>query len=64
MKLTSLTSDILVEGMPPACMTLATVITGEFNVGNPVPQGTDSMLFQNLSNEDIQEIQDALDGSA
>ncbi|CAN8097844.1 unnamed protein product [Discula destructiva] len=53
--------NVLVQGMPPACMTLATVITGEFNVGTPVPQGSDSMLFQNLSDEDIQEIQNALD---
>jgi hypothetical protein len=53
--------DVLVQGMPPACMTLATVITGQFNVGNPVPMGSDSMLFQNLSSEDMQEIQDALD---
>lgn len=50
--------------MPPACMTLATVITGEFNTGTPVPQGTDSILFQNLTDEEIQEIQDALDSSA
>ncbi|KAI1743973.1 hypothetical protein F4680DRAFT_326025 [Xylaria scruposa] len=53
--------NILVEGMPPACMTLATVITGQFNVGNPVPMGSSSILFQNLSSEDMQEIQDALD---
>ncbi|KAI4643628.1 hypothetical protein J4E93_006639 [Alternaria ventricosa] len=52
---------ILVSGIPPACMTLATVITGKFNAGNPVPQGTDSISFTGLSNEDVQAIQDALD---
>ncbi|GAP84638.1 hypothetical protein SAMD00023353_1101730 [Rosellinia necatrix] len=53
--------NVLVEGMPPACMTLATVITGQFNVGNPIPMGSSSILFQNLSSEDMQEIQNALD---
>ncbi|KAI0434846.1 hypothetical protein F5Y09DRAFT_354841 [Xylaria sp. FL1042] len=53
--------NVLVEGMPPACMTLATVITGQFDVGNPVPMGSSSILFQNLSSDDIQQIQDALD---
>lgn len=42
-------------------MTLSTIITGRFNAGNPVPQGTDSISFTGLSNEDVQEIQDALD---
>jgi hypothetical protein len=45
-------------------MTLSTIITGKFNEGNPVPQGTDSILFSNLSAESIQEIQDALDAHA
>ncbi|KAI0160015.1 hypothetical protein GGR52DRAFT_576748 [Hypoxylon sp. FL1284] len=53
--------DILVKGIPSACMTLATVITGHYNAGNPIPEGSDSILFQNLSNDDIQSIQDALD---
>jgi hypothetical protein len=52
---------ILVTGVPSACMTLSTIITGKFNEGNPVPQGTDAISFSNLSNEAIQEIQDALD---
>ncbi|RYP60840.1 hypothetical protein DL770_009918 [Monosporascus sp. CRB-9-2] len=29
--------------------------------GNPIPMGSDSVLFQNLSNQDILEIQAALD---
>ncbi|KAI2602306.1 hypothetical protein GGR54DRAFT_645171 [Hypoxylon sp. NC1633] len=53
--------NVLAAGMPPACMTLATVITGQFDEGSPVPQGTDSILFQNLTNEEIREIQDAID---
>ncbi|KAI1180455.1 hypothetical protein F4777DRAFT_574217 [Nemania sp. FL0916] len=53
--------NVLVEGMPPACMTLATVITGKYDAGNPVPMGSSSILFQNLSDDDIKEIQDALD---
>jgi hypothetical protein len=42
-------------------MTLLNVITGQFDEGNPIPQGTDSALFTNLSREDIQTIQNALD---
>ncbi|RYP69412.1 hypothetical protein DL769_005266 [Monosporascus sp. CRB-8-3] len=58
---TELLQDVLAQGVPPACMTLVTVITGQYNEGNPIPMGSDSVLFQNLSNEDIQEIQAALD---
>lgn len=50
--------------MPPACMTLSTVITGNYDTGNPVPQGSDSMLFQDLTADQVQEIQDALDSAA
>ncbi|KAI1377696.1 hypothetical protein F4677DRAFT_459001 [Hypoxylon crocopeplum] len=53
--------SIYVKGVPPACMTLLTVITGVFDEGNPVPQGNDAVLFEGLSNADIKEIQDALD---
>lgn len=42
-------------------MTLLTVITGIFDEGDPLVEGTDSVLFTNLSNESIQKIQDALD---
>lgn len=41
-------------------MTLSGVLTGEYNEGNPVPQGVDSILFTGLSDESIDEIQDAL----
>ncbi|KAL1884049.1 hypothetical protein Daus18300_000158 [Diaporthe australafricana] len=53
--------EVLAKGLPPACMTLSGVLTGEYNEGNPVPQGTDSILFTGLSESSIQEIQDALD---
>ncbi|RWA12042.1 hypothetical protein EKO27_g3074 [Xylaria grammica] len=53
--------NVLVEGMPPACMTLATVITGQFDVGNPIPMSSSLILFQNLSDKDIRDIQNALD---
>jgi hypothetical protein len=42
-------------------MTLSTVITGNFNAGNPVPMGSDSISFTNLSNAEIMTIQNALD---
>lgn len=41
-------------------MTLSGVLTGQYNEGNPVPQGTDSILFTGLSDASIDEIQDAL----
>lgn len=53
-------TEVLAEGLPPACMTLSGVLTGEYNEGNPVPQGVDSILFTGLSDESIDEIQDAL----
>ncbi|KAF7526540.1 hypothetical protein G7054_g10744 [Neopestalotiopsis clavispora] len=53
--------NIIVSGIPPACMTLATVITGTVNAGNPVPQGTDSILFQNLTDDELRAMQSALD---
>ncbi|KAI0390905.1 hypothetical protein F5Y17DRAFT_461336 [Xylariaceae sp. FL0594] len=53
--------NVLVEGIPPACMTLSTVLTGKYDEGNPVPMGSSSILFQNLSQQDMQDIQNALD---
>ncbi|KAF3014714.1 hypothetical protein G7054_g6360 [Neopestalotiopsis clavispora] len=53
-------SDVLVEGVPSSCMTLATVITGKYNAGNPIPEGSDSILFQNMSDDDLQALQNAL----
>lgn len=41
-------------------MTLSTVITGEFNEGNPVPMGNDAIQFNNISGETIDEIAEAL----
>ncbi|CRG86348.1 hypothetical protein PISL3812_03353 [Talaromyces islandicus] len=55
-------SSVIVQGMPPACMTLCGVLTNVYNEGNPVPEGTDSVRFTNLTPGDIQEIQDALNG--
>lgn len=56
----TLFSEVLAQGLPPACMTLSGVVTGKYNEGNPVPQGVDSVLFTGLSDETIDEIQDAL----
>ncbi|KAI5244728.1 hypothetical protein E4T43_03583 [Aureobasidium subglaciale] len=53
---------LLVSGMPAPCMNLATVITGDYNAGNPVPMSSDSILFSGLSNKQLQSIQNALDG--
>ncbi|KAI1456557.1 hypothetical protein F4805DRAFT_458558 [Annulohypoxylon moriforme] len=52
--------SVLVKGVPSACMTLVTVITGKYDEGNPIPEGSDSVLFQNLSNDDINQIENAL----
>ncbi|RYO86382.1 hypothetical protein DL766_001039 [Monosporascus sp. MC13-8B] len=53
--------NVLVKGVPSSCMALVTVITGKYKEGNPIPMGSDSVLFQNLSNKEIREIQRALD---
>lgn len=34
-------------------MTLSTVITGNYDTGNQVPQGTDSMLFLDLTADQV-----------
>lgn len=41
-------------------MTLATVITGKYDEGNPVPMGSSSMQFSGLSDSDIDDIENAL----
>ncbi|KAJ6017128.1 hypothetical protein N7451_000507 [Penicillium sp. IBT 35674x] len=55
---------IVVSGMPVACMDLATVITGKFDEGNPVPLSNNAIRFSGLTNDDINKIQDALDSRA
>ncbi|KAL9108178.1 MAG: hypothetical protein Q9227_007033 [Pyrenula ochraceoflavens] len=36
-------------------------MTGKYDEGNPVPEDNDAILFQNLNQTDIMEIQKALD---
>jgi hypothetical protein len=48
-------------------MNLATVLTGDpAQTGGPIPVvlGTSSLQYQNLNEEQFQELQSALDGSA
>ncbi|KAK2596595.1 hypothetical protein N8I77_013476 [Diaporthe amygdali] len=52
--------NVLVTGIPSSCMTLLTVLTGDYNAGNPLPMGSDSALFRDLSNDDINNLQSAL----
>ncbi|KAI2633926.1 hypothetical protein GGS21DRAFT_543828 [Xylaria nigripes] len=53
--------NVLVEGMPPPCVALAPGLQGRYAEGNPVPMGCDSVLFQNVSQPVMRDIQDALD---
>lgn len=53
-------ADVLVTGIPSSCMTLLNVLTGDYNAGNPLPMGSDSALFRDLSNDDINNLQNAL----
>lgn len=46
--------------MPPTCMNLATVLTGQFNDGNPVPLSNNAIRFTNLSDDELNEIQSNL----
>ncbi|KKY39624.1 hypothetical protein UCDDA912_g00328 [Diaporthe ampelina] len=48
------------DGIPSSCMTLLNVLTGDYNAGNPLPMGSDSALFRDLSNDDINNLQSAL----
>jgi len=48
--------------MPAPCMNLATVITGDYNAGNPIPMSSSSILFRGLTKDQLQQIQDTLDG--
>lgn len=41
-------------------MNLATVLTGQFDQGNPVPLSSDSIRFTGLTDDDVNQIQDAL----
>ena len=54
---------IVVSGLPPACMNLATVLTGQFDQGNPVPLSNNAIRFSNLSDDDLNEIQKNLDAA-
>lgn len=54
---------LLVQNMPAPCMNLATVITGDYNAGNPIPQGSSSILFRGLTQAQLQQIQDTLDAN-
>lgn len=42
-------------------MNLLDVVTGKYDEANPVPKSTGSALFTNMTNENIQAIQNALD---
>ncbi|KAI7553544.1 hypothetical protein KC331_g1152 [Hortaea werneckii] len=56
-------NGLLVQNMPAPCMNLATVITGDYNAGNPIPQGSSSILFRGLTQAQLQQIQDTLDAN-
>jgi hypothetical protein len=46
-----------VAGVPSTCMVLATVLTGSFNAGYPVPMGADSLKFSGLTDGELKELQ-------
>lgn len=51
------------DGVPPACMTLANVFLGQNTLGQPVPipMGSASLQYENLSPDELQTLQNALD---
>ncbi|KAJ5466437.1 hypothetical protein N7530_010224 [Penicillium desertorum] len=55
---------VVVSGMPPACMTLATVLTGKFDQGNPVPLSNNAVRFTGLTDDDVKQMEDALNAHA
>ncbi|KAI1763817.1 hypothetical protein GGR53DRAFT_344713 [Hypoxylon sp. FL1150] len=54
------TGNIIVHGIPPKCMNAVPSWIDESVSGAPIPIGEDAILFQHLSDDDIKEIQDAL----
>ncbi|KAI9670536.1 MAG: hypothetical protein M1831_005756 [Alyxoria varia] len=50
------------DGVPSACMTLANVFLGQNTEGQavPVPMGSASLLYDNLKQEELRLLQDAL----
>ncbi|KAI4781582.1 hypothetical protein E4T52_03532 [Aureobasidium sp. EXF-3400] len=59
----SLIQGLLVENLPAPCMNLATVITGDYNAGNPIPMSSSSVLFRGLTQDQLQQIQDTLNAN-
>ena len=58
---------ILVKNVPPACMTLATVITdkpAQEGGAFPIPMGTDSLKYTNVSAADREALAKALGNKA
>ncbi|KAI0160128.1 hypothetical protein GGR57DRAFT_520251 [Xylariaceae sp. FL1272] len=53
-----LTGNLLVSGVPPACMTLAGTMFGD---GKPIPVGPESLLFQNVDETYMMALQAAID---
>lgn len=51
------------DGVPPACMTLATVFLGNNPAGQPapIPMGSASLQYENLSPDELQTLQNVLD---
>lgn len=45
-------------------MNLATVITGKFDQGNPVPLSNNAVRFTGLTDDDIHQMEDALNTHA
>ncbi|KAI4747310.1 hypothetical protein E4T50_02355 [Aureobasidium sp. EXF-12298] len=60
---TSSLAGLLVENLPAPCMNLATVITGDYNAGNPIPMSSSSVLFRGLTQDQLQQIQDTLNAN-
>ncbi|KAI1778602.1 hypothetical protein F4818DRAFT_456378 [Hypoxylon cercidicola] len=53
--------SVHVKGLPPACMTLMPDLTDRYDQGNPIPVGDDSVLFHNVPDKWIEELQEALE---
>jgi hypothetical protein len=45
-------------------MTLATVLTGKFDQGNPVPLSNNAVRFTGLTDDDVKQMEDALNAHA
>ena len=58
-----MTSDVVVSGLPAPCITWAGDVTGKVGAGNPIVLANNAVKITGLSQNDLNEMQEAIDGA-